>query len=241
MSKQPFLTLANFVEYATTSSATRRRAIIEQYHNPQVYPFNWHGASDAIFAGRVCADQSVESLIDSEKVRLKSQITGEGEKDKRINHVLELVEFLEVSDVARVAAGATAISEPTLPQDMLIEGLTIRVRANVLLSRQKEGKRFKEFGVAKCHCLSSQKLDEVSAKAYTVALNVFAERVLVNADIQPDLCRVYDLYEDTLHKAPSAQKRLRTLINETAREVCDRWDIVGRRLLERRIDPRKAS
>ncbi|MFI0845728.1 hypothetical protein [Mesorhizobium sp. IMUNJ 23232] len=241
MAKQPFITISNLVEYATTSSAARRRGIIEQYHHPQIYPFNWHGASEAIFSGRACGSPGIEEFIDSEKSRLKSLRTGDVDKDKRLQHVLELVELLQVSDISKVVAGAIPQSTADLPQDLVLEGLVVRIRPNLKLSRAKEGKRFREIGIVKCHQLTSQNLDENSAKVYAVALHMYAETVLKDSDIQPDLCRVYDLYADKLYKAPSSQKRLRTRLSDTAQEICDRWDIIGERMGERKSRPRKAS
>jgi hypothetical protein len=241
MTKSPFFTIANLIEYATSSSAARRRAIIEQYHNPQLYPFNWHGASDAIFSGRACGTDGIDEFIDSEKSRLKSLRTGEIERDRRTQHILELVELLEVSDISKVSAGAVAQPAAGLPQDLVLEGLIVRVRPNLTLSRMKEGKKFREIGIVKCHQLCSQSIDESSAKLYAVALHMYADAALKGSDIQPDLCRVYDLYGDKVHKAPTNQKRLRAKLADAAQEICDRWEIVGERLRERKARSRKAS
>jgi|SRR5690606_13397605 len=234
MATTPFISITNLVEYATTPSASRRRQIIEQYHNPQLVRFDWHGASDAIFTAKVCHSENAESLIDAEKQRLKSQLCGNPKKEKRPRHILDLVELLETSDLEKVIVGVSASSASLLPADVRFHALTVRFRPNVILRRRREGKKYSEFGIAKCHNLSSYRLGATAAKLYATALNIYAEKVMSDCDIQPDLCRIYDLYTDEVFSAPRGQKKLRTLLDDAAQEVSDRWFTVGERLVERR-------
>lgn len=235
MATGPFVTITNLVEYATTSSASRRRQIIEQYHNPQLIRFDWHGASDAIFTAKVCRSEGADDLIDAERQRLRSHLlSDDDEKKKRAKHIFALVELLETSDLEKVAAGALATSAALLPADIQCRGLTIRYRPSVVLRRRKEGKKYSEFGIAKCHNLSSYRLESDVAKLYATALNMYAEKVIANCDIQPDLCRIYDLYADAVFVAPKGQKRLRALLNDAIDEISDRWFTVGERLVEKR-------
>ena len=96
MRKAPLISLANMVEYATTPSAARRRSIIEQYHQPQVIKFDWHGASDVIFIKRACGSSDADNLIDFEKDRIRNQLSGEKEKDRRLRHILHLIEHIQI-------------------------------------------------------------------------------------------------------------------------------------------------
>jgi hypothetical protein len=169
-------------------------------------------------------------------------LVGDPKFDKQPNHILEMVELLETSDLQKVAIGTTSPSPATtLTQDFSLSNLTIRVRPNLILSRSKEGKKFREFGVAKCHQLSSSPLDEKTAKLYATALQMYAEQVLPNHDVQSALCRVYDLFGDVIFDAPKNQKRIRDQLTEAALEICDRWSVVGHRLADRRSHGREAS
>lgn len=117
MTKRPTISIGNLVEYSTTASASRRRAIIEQYHDVNVIRLNWHGASDAIFAGRACGSAGADELIDLEKRRVTEQLCGEKERDKRPRHILHLIELLEASDLQKLQSvlipHLPATSQPT--------------------------------------------------------------------------------------------------------------------------------
>ncbi len=241
MPKKPFVSLANLVEYATTSSAARRRQIIEQYHNPEVIRFDWHGASDAIFAQRACGSASADHLIDIEKRRIQDQMIGDKDKDRRNRHILHLIELLEASDLVRLAEGTDASVASELPADFSIGELTVRVRPSLVLSRKKLGKRYPELGILKCHNLSTLKLAETGGQLYAVGLQIYAENALGAESVCYDLCRAYDLFDDKMHSAPKNQKRARNLLLDAAQEILDRWDAIGRRIAEAAEKRRRAS
>lgn len=232
MRKKPFVSLANLVEYATTPSAPRRHQIIEQYHNPEVVRFDWHGASDTIFVQRACGSTAADHLIDIEKRRIKDQLIGHKEKDRRNRHILHLIELLEASDLLRLTKGTQGSAAGELSVDFSVGNLTVRVRPSLVLSRSKAGKRYPELGILKCHNLSTFKLSEATGQLYAVGLQVYAENVLDADSVCPELCRAYDLFADTVHSAPKNQKRLRTQIFDAAQEIVDRWEAVGRRISE---------
>ena len=219
MSKQPLVSLANLVEYATTPSAARRRQIIEQYHNPEVIKFDWHGASDAIFTQRACGSASANSLIDIEKRQIQSQMTGETEKDRRRHHVLHLIELLEASDVLRLTDGTAPSLATALAPEFLIGKLKVRVRPNLLLSKINPKLGISEFWIIKCHTMSTLKLSiNNTGSLYGVGLQLYAEGVLGTDNISSDLCRVYDLYDDKPYNAPRKQTRLRLQLTDAAQE-----------------------
>lgn len=241
MPKKPFVSLANLVEYATTPSAARRRQIIEQYHNPEVIRFDWHGASDAIFAQRACGSASADHLLDIEKRRIQDLMIGNKEKDRRNRHIMHLIELLEASDLLRLTEGTDASVAIELSADFSINDLMVRVRPSLVLSRKKEGKKYPELGILKCHNLSSFKLSGSAGQLYAVGLQVYAENALCAESVCYDLCRAYDLFDDRMHAAPKNQKRLRAQLFDAAQEILDRWDAVGRRTAEAAKKRRRAS
>ena len=178
MRKAPLISLANMVEYATTPSAARRRSIIEQYHQPQVIKFDWHGASDVIFIKRACGSSDADNLIDFEKDRIRNQLSGEKEKDRRLRHILHLIELLEASDFSKLTVGAVPSSANDLSTDCSFGSLAVRVRPDLILSKPRFGAKGMDRGVLKCHNLSSFRLDLNSGPMFAVGLHVFAENVL---------------------------------------------------------------
>ncbi|MGB3418656.1 MAG: hypothetical protein WBA36_18430 [Mesorhizobium sp.] len=241
MNKKPLVSLANLVEYATTPSAARRRQIIEQYHHPEVIRFDWHGASDTIFAERARGSTEADNLIDLEKRRLNDQKTGNPERDRRCSHILHLVELLETSDVLRLTEGTDPSTANNLAIDSIVGSLTVRVRPNLVLSRQRLGWAAPEMGILKCHNLSTFKLSGYAGPLYAVGLQIYAENIVPSEVIAPNLCRVYDLFHDKVYMAPKNQKRLRVQLVDAAQEILDRWDAVGKRLTETMTRKRKAG
>lgn len=241
MSPSPFMSLTNLIQYATTPSASKRRQIIEQYQNPQIYRFDWHGAADTVFSERVCDPLGAESLIESERIRVKQQLSGDKKKDVRLLHILELLELLETSDLLRIPGSASALSANNFPKDMKIGKLTVRVRPNLLISRRREGRKFQEFGIVKCHNLSSCILTTEMAKMYATAINMYAEKSLYQLDIHPSLCKVYDLYTDNIYAASKNQIRLRSRLYDAAQEISDRWASVGTRLIDKKLSVKKRA
>ena len=241
MTKKPFVSLANLVEYATTPSAARRRQIIEQYHNPEVIRFDWHGASDAIFAQRACGSASADHLIDIEKRRVRDLIVGDKTKNRRSRHIMHLIELLESSDLLRLTDGTDASVASELSADFSIGALTVRVRPSLVLSRNKMGKKYPELGILKCHNLSTFKLSEIGGQLYAVGLQLYAENSLGADRVFCDLCRTYDLFSDKMHSAPKNQKRLRIQLVDAAQEILDRWAAIGLRIAAATEKGRKAS
>lgn len=241
MSKRPTISIGNLVEYASTPSASRRRAIIEQYHEVNVIRLNWHGASDAIFAARASGYADADALIDLEKQRVKEQLSGDKERDRRPRHILHLIDLLEASDLQKLTAGLDVTSAGELATDCNVGPLTVRVRPNLLLSSAKIGARGSSVGIMKCHYLSSYKLGGDAGSMYAVAIQIYAEQALEKSSISPDLCRIYDLFDDKLYKAPARQTRARTRLYESALEISDRWEAVGKRLYESRAAKRKSG
>lgn len=242
MKKKPLVSLANLVEFATTPSAARRRAIIEQYHQPDVTKFDWHGASDAIFIQRALGSTEADSLIDLERSRIEALLNFEANKERirRLRHILHLVELLETSDVLRLTEGTEPQSAKQLASDYVLGELTVRVRPHLILSKEKPGRRNPQLGVLRCHNLSTFKLG-TAGPMFAVGLNLFAEATLGIEDTTAELCCAYDLFEDRPHFAPKNQKKLRGQLFDAAQEIVDRWDAIGRRVAESTSRKRKAS
>lgn len=241
MAKPPFMSLANLVEYASAASPARRRAIVEQYHQPQIVKFDWHGASDVIFMKRACNFEDADQLIDFEKERIRGQLSGHTEKDRRLKHIIHLVELLESSDFAKLTVGAVPSPATDLSSDCVIGGLTVRVRPELVLSRPRFGDKSMGRGVVKCHNLCSLKLDAALGALFAVGLQIFSENVIGEANTDGELCRVYDLFADEFYSAPKNQKRIRAQLLEASQEIQDRWDAVAARAAEKAVKHRKAS
>ena len=146
MPELPMISIANLVEYAASNSAVRRRNIIEQYQDPKIYFFDWHGASDAIFNQRARGLETADSLLDAERERVKKMLCGDAKKDVRPKHILEMIEHLETSDLARVAHGASPEDASMIATDMLLGGIKVRIRPNLVLKRDRLGKKRTEYG-----------------------------------------------------------------------------------------------
>mgnify|MGYP001107697823 CR=1 FL=1 len=241
MRRTPLISLTNLVEYATTPSAARRRSIIEQYHQPQIIKFDWRGASDVIFIKRACGLADADDLIDFEKERIRNQLSGEKEKDRRLHHILHLIELLEASDFSGLTIGTVPSPANNLSTDSLFGMLTVRVRPDLILSRPRFGAKGFDRGILKCHNLSTFKLTPNTGPMFAVGLQVFAENVLGLDDTISDLCRVYDLFDDNFYTAPKNQKRIRAQLFEASQEILDRWEAVGARVVDKTLKRRKAS
>lgn len=241
MRRTPLISLANLVEYATTPSAARRRSIIEQYHQPQIIKFDWHGAADIIFVKRAYGSSDADDLIDFEKGRLRSQLSEEKERNRRLYHILHLIELLEASDLSKLTIGTVPSSVDDISTDCSFGALAVRVRPNLILSRSRLGVKGMDRGILKCHNLSTFKLDLSAGPMFAVGLQVFAENVLGLDGTVSDLCRVYDLFDDKSYTAPKNQKRIRAQLFEASQEILDRWEAVGARVVDKALKRRKAS
>lgn len=221
----PSLSLNQLALYLT-SDARKRKRVIEQRKDPQVFRVNWYEfAQDKIvqFIAAGCED---EDILVAEVDRLLALSPKNDYEETRNNTNAEAIEdFLYVYQDLTIDPLSPKKGKDNAPK-IEINGVEISVRPDILLSGNHRGE--KRLGAIKLYFSKGNALGQTSGAYISTVLHEYLSRHhSKTASISRRYCQVLDVFGQAVYEAPASTKRRLSIIEDACEEVKLWWGVIG--------------
>lgn len=228
MTPTKVITIAKLVEYAF-ASPQRRASIIENALTPPAFILDTKYPEIERAAGHFLASKG---NCDLRLVELNEQFEKQTaytshQEDRMLNAHDAIVHTREMTWPFSNEAGFELA--PTLPKDLEIQGISIRVKPSVLSFRAIKGSKSKSIGIGKPYYSKSFPLhsgpDSERGVLFATTMHWFVEQQLEHLGIaDPEICFVGDVFSRRIHFAAPRFKQRRKQLISIAQEIADRWE-----------------
>lgn len=228
MSKQkihshPRLSLNALAQYLGAGAVRREKILFDQKY-PATFRIIWYQqAIAAICRYLVDPDRPAEILARAES-RIRSMPSASANERQRLHDNADAIAAFAACRDDVVFDGLMAERGPQ-ESSMLIEGVAINVRPEVILSGQYRAGA--ALGGIKLYLSKNDALDASGFGAIGALLHQFVERASeLGAICNPRHCTVVDVFARRCEGAPRAITRKRREIEAACREIALRWDSI---------------
>ena len=221
--REPRMALNALAQYMLASAGQRETILREQKYPSDFRVIYYDEANRAILRFLLDPDRDPEILRQAEQ-RIRAVTGVDRNEAQRLN-----------ANADAVAAFTACYQEITFdelvatrgPQDssILIEGVTVNVRPEVLLTGQYRSSA--SSGAVKIYLSRNSALGEEGAAAAGAVVHMYIEGRAPTAHVcLPRHCTVVDVFGRACYAAPRAVTRRRNEIQAACREIAQRWPTI---------------
>nr|CAD6606580.1 hypothetical protein RNT25_01901 [arsenite-oxidising bacterium NT-25] len=233
MTSTKIITIAKLVEYAF-ASPQRRASIIENALTPPVFILDTkypeiEKAACHFLASHCSSDVRLVELDEQFK---RQEVHTNHQEDRIFNAHDAIAHTREMKWPTEAELQLT----PNLPKDFEIEGISVRVKPNVVAIQAKKGLKERSIGVVKPYYSRSFPLhsgtDAERGVLFATAIHWYVEQQLDHLGAaDPGICFVGDVFSRRVHFGAPRFTQRRKQLTSIAQEIADRWEPIRLRKL----------
>jgi len=221
--RAPRMSINALAQYLVATPAGRERILRDQKY-PPVFRARWYEhASRAIVRYLIDPDHDGDYLVSAEERIRALPATRKNDKQKLRDNADALVAFGAVAPA--IAFDGLASERGPEQGNSLVEGVTISVRPEVVLSGQYRNEH--SVGGFKIYLSKNERLSDDGTATIGSMLHLFMEQNAPTGHLcNLRHCRVIDVFGRSCTPAPRAVNRRRAEIQAACREIAHRWPTI---------------
>jgi len=200
------------------ASPARRRRLLQDQKNPPPFMVTYYDDAMAPIREFYELGGTDDRVVTNAMDRIAARIPATDFEEQRNNSCIEaLAAFLDLLDDFSLADYGVRLGEPDPPK-LVVSGVQISVRPELLLYRENELVGAVKFNIAKGSPLERQAAEYIAATVHQ-----YVEEMLARGNALAQDSFVVDLFSKRYLRAPRSSKRRRRDVEAACEEIAARW------------------
>jgi hypothetical protein len=217
------MSLNALAQYMTANAGRRERILRDQKYPPTFQVTWYHEATRAITRYLLDPDRETDILTVAEERLDQQPADGDNERQRLNDNATAIRSFAACCE--DITFDAMTAQRPPQDSQLVIEGVTVSVRPDVILGGSHRG--HESLGGVKIYLSKNERLDEDSASAVGALLHRYVSgQAFDGENCNVRHCTVVDVFGRTCASAPRAITRRQREIDAACREIAQRWATV---------------
>lgn len=225
--RTPRFSVNHLAEYLEARTAPQRTAVIRKAKFPKRNPVSAYQQISRDLSGFFPSGQSGKEYFAATIDRLKAKARRESgqKRDEALRCVDAIGEFLKTHKRCRLSA--YAFDTRPSPLAIRIKGVLVNIRLDASITQNVDGQAYCG-GCVLFMSGSDQSRRNIESRRKTVAAIIHWALGITSKNIEPlpRLCMSFDVFGNTVTRAPESHDRLRQNIRQSCQEAARAWDDV---------------